>query len=306
MLRQVLFLGAGVFSLLGALGTPGHLHAQHSRASPHQGFNPGSRRGVMPGMGMDPRFRRGVMPGMRMDPRFRGGFFDPRFGRGRFDRFEDRFENRFGFGRFGRLEDRLENRFRIDSPFLRTNGGFFDPRVSMGVMSGTPASSPYGGASGGGGSYNSSGPSSSGGGGGSGGYPGGSSSPYDSPYAQSGMGGASPYGVQTAKTSSMDLLDAMGVPQADGRLSWPLGLRILPPAPKATALRNQIDALLGMAARQSAEGRVSPNLFREAGNAVNELHGLLRTRKDAIAASSTYNEADRFLDKLVKGLELLR
>jgi hypothetical protein len=150
--------------------------------------------------------------------------------------------------------------------------------------------------------------------GGSGGYGGGSarssnesSSAYGNPYqSENSMAGATLTSLQMAKSVASNVLDAMGLPNAGGRLDWPLGLRILPPGEKTVLLRNQIDALLGMAAIQSARGPVNPKLLQEASKAVNELHSLLREKRTAFEASFTYNEADRFLDKLAHGLKLLQ
>jgi hypothetical protein len=130
---------------------------------------------------------------------------------------------------------------------------------------------------------------------------------YVNPYAEFSAGGSvSYYRPRTAETEAINVLDAMGVPNADGRPSWPLGLRVLAPAQKTTTLRTQIDALLALAARQSAQGGVSPALVQEADNAVNDLHHLLRKKKDAFETRFTYNEADRFLDQLAKGVKILR
>src|SRR5262245_37722079 len=214
MLRRPLFFGVGALALLVALGAPGQLHAQRMRGGfPHAvrpgfhgGFRPGFHSGFRPGFhnGFRPGFHRGVFgspfgPGPRriFDPRFHHGFFDPRFGRGRFDR--------FGFGRFDRLEDRFANRFLFGSPFLGWNGGFFDPRVSMGLIYGTPAFGLYGGAYGGGGGYMGLGPGYDSGGGG---YPVAASSPYTASIQPG------DYASSYAQSWSMDLLDAMGVPNA--------------------------------------------------------------------------------------------
>jgi hypothetical protein len=65
--------------------------------------------------------RMGMQPSLT-PPGSNGGVFNPRFNRGRFDRFEDQFERRFGDGRFDRFEDRFENRSRFgrfDSRFNR-------------------------------------------------------------------------------------------------------------------------------------------------------------------------------------------
>jgi hypothetical protein len=110
----------------------------------------------------------------------------------------------------------------------------------------------------------------------------------------------------TAQAASANVLDAMGVPNTDGRLDWPLGLRILPPGEKAGVLRKQIDALLRMASNQAPDGKVSPQVLQEASDAIEELHDMLHQKKGAFSASYTYDEADRFLDKLAKGLKLLQ
>jgi len=126
------------------------------------------------------------------------------------------------------------------------------------------------------------------------------SADHPDPYAASTTGGAAPYPPQPAPTGSTNLLDTMGVANAGGRLSWPLGLRILPSGEKAEELRRQIDGLL----RQSANGPAAPRLLEATGTAVDELHGLLR-QKAAYLTRYTYDEADRFLRKLANGLKLL-
>jgi hypothetical protein len=94
MFRRFAYFGAGIFAILLSVSSPGQVHAQRSRGGtpmmrPRAGMNNGFMRNHN-------RFR----PGFGFDSRFRREAFDPRFGRGRFDRFEDRFENRFdrGFG----------------------------------------------------------------------------------------------------------------------------------------------------------------------------------------------------------------
>src|SRR5262249_51544376 len=79
---------------------------------------------------------------------------------------------------------------------------------------------------------------------------------------------------QSAKIET-NTLDALGVPTRDGKLNWPLGLRILPPGEEVEPLRRQIDALVKKAAEYSAEGRPDPRLIEEARQAVDELRGLL-------------------------------
>jgi hypothetical protein len=101
MFRQFLFVGSGVLAFLGVLMAPGQVDAQHSRGGSPHGFHSGFQQGF--------------------NPRFSGGFFDPRFSRGRFDRFEDRFENRF---RFGGFDPRFAGGF---VPGFGFTPGFFGP-----------------------------------------------------------------------------------------------------------------------------------------------------------------------------------
>jgi hypothetical protein len=100
-------------------------------------------------------------------------------------------------------------------------------------------------------------------------------------------------------------LDALGLPNQNGRLSWPLALRILPPDEETLTLRNQIDALVEEAAAQAVKGKVTPRIRAEATRAVGRLHELLHNEKSAFTSSFTYDEADRFLDQLANGLKKL-
>jgi len=104
MLRRFLFLSVGGLALLVVLAAPGQLHAQRMHGGMHGGFHHG---GFHHG-----GFGRPFGPGPRI--------FDPRF-------------NRFGFGRFDRFEDRFERRFGFDPRF---NRGFFDPRFNPGFVPG--------------------------------------------------------------------------------------------------------------------------------------------------------------------------
>jgi hypothetical protein len=100
-------------------------------------------------------------------------------------------------------------------------------------------------------------------------------------------------------------LNALGLPNQDGRLKWPLALRILPPDAETLALRNQIDALVGEAAAQAVKGKATPRIREEAIHAVGRLHELLHNEKSAFTSSYTYDEADRFLDQLANVLRKL-
>jgi hypothetical protein len=117
MFRRCLCLGGGILALVVVLWAPGRVQAQFRGGGPrpggmHTGFRPWFNSG----------FRSGSMPRSAFDTRFNGRFSNPRFGTGRFDRFE----NRFGSGRFDRFEDRFERRFN----------GFVDPRFMPGFTTG--------------------------------------------------------------------------------------------------------------------------------------------------------------------------
>jgi len=143
----------------------------------------------------------------------------------------------------------------------------------------------------------------------------GMATPYANPYAASGSGKTVPgsgAGQQQQQQQSQDksatsLLDALGVPNDGSRLTWPLGLRILPPAPETQTLRRQIDGLVRLLAQQAASGQVSSSTIQEASRAVDQLHARLRDRKDSLPTSAnTFHEADHFLTQLEHGLKALR
>jgi hypothetical protein len=103
------------------------------------------------------------------------------------------------------------------------------------------------------------------------------------------------------------LLIASGVPTAEGQLVWPVALRVLPDS-EAAPLRGQIDALLQTSATQAARGRPNTAVVEELGRATDQLRKLLarhREERGGLAATS-YEDAERFLDKLGGARTLLR
>jgi hypothetical protein len=103
------------------------------------------------------------------------------------------------------------------------------------------------------------------------------------------------------------LLTASGVPNDNGPLRWPLGLRILA-APGAGGLREQIGALFGEAVRQAAAGSVNPTLADEARQAVQKLRTLLREDRAERCGMplAVYQESEQFLNNLDRAGRLLR
>jgi plastocyanin len=103
------------------------------------------------------------------------------------------------------------------------------------------------------------------------------------------------------------LLTASGVPNDNGRLRWPLGLRILA-APETDDLREQIDVLFQEAARQAASGPVNSGLIQEMSDAVKKFRKLLLKDKAERFRMplAVYSESERFLDQLEHANQVLK
>src|SRR5207248_2112831 len=90
---------------------------------------------------------------------------------------------------------------------------------------------------------------------------------------------------------------SMGFLKDGGRLSWPLGLRSLPPADETRDLRSQIDTLMQDAVSQAANGKVDPGLLQELTGDVDRLQRLLVARANDLP-ENTYIDAKQFLNNL--------
>jgi hypothetical protein len=113
-------------------------------------------------------------------------------------------------------------------------------------------------------------------------------------YGQSGTGQSAPIAAAAL----------FGLPAENGRVEWPLGLRILP-TDESKALREQLELVLYFVATQAAEGKVN-RVFIDFGlEAVRDLRRLLRPRESTMHAV-TYTEAMRFLDRAEYGLTKLK
>ena len=176
-----------------------------------------------------------------------------------------------------------------NNPFSPASGS-----TGSGYAGGSSTGSGYGGGSGGGSATSQ--PTSGGYGSSSGGY--GSSSPQSYPYA---------IPASTAvQDASSPLINALGLPVAGGRMSWPLGLRVLTPATKAEALRRQLDGIIQLAA-SSNNGQLTPGAFELATDAAAQLRSMLRQKQGSAAmAESTYRDATDFLDRLEVALLALK
>jgi hypothetical protein len=134
------------------------------------------------------------------------------------------------------------------------------------------------------------------------GYGSGNSNPYTP-----GSGGATDTSMQkydyktwkAMRSATPQLLDTLGLPTAKGQLSWPLGLRMMAPAPEAEDLRQQINGLVQTLAYQVASGQVQSGTVEAATHATSELRRLWRKGQGSAAiAEQTARDANRFLDRL--------
>ena len=171
--------------------------------------------------------------------------------------------------------------------------------------------------------YGASGGGSGGGSGSSGGYGGGggysnqpSSSNTADPYqtyaskygsedeaystAIAGYGGKSD---QSKKTSEMGaILTAAGLPNKEGHLNWPLGLRLLRPDDETRDLRRQVDVLVQGIAFQQLSSQPNSAYVQQTEFALERLR-LLAERERHSLSSGTYREVERFLAKLDRFLK---
>ncbi len=235
------------------------------------------------------------------------------------------------FLREAAIDNAIVARAMASSPYT----GGYSPMMNMGYSGGYSPMS-YGSSYGGGYSPMSYGGGYGGGGGSGGGYSPSSygGSPYmgnyGSPPAQGGnySGGGShgdysggpDYGNggkkqksdytqvakrDTSRDASGKLLTALGVPNEDGKLTWPLGLRVLTPRSKTEELQDRIETLLFTAANQQESGKVNANLLDEAAGAVEGLQGMLKGRQSNMMPD-TYSAADQYLGKLRHAIKMLR
>ena len=92
------------------------------------------------------------------------------------------------------------------------------------------------------------------------------------------------------------ILKASGVPNQNGRVAWPLGLRLL----GAGSLMQQLEAQLRLAVEQVTAGGANPLLLDEIRLNVEALRQGLRADKEERFSMplATYEDAERFLQKL--------
>src|SRR5262249_34412249 len=101
-------------------------------------------------------------------------------------------------------------------------------------------------------------------------YMSGYGSNYTGGYGMSYIGGQYPSNTYNLANSAYltdrtqeTSLTVLGVPVERGRVQWPLGLRVLPPAKETKALRDQLDIVLPTVANQAVAGQTNTTLVRE-------------------------------------------
>jgi hypothetical protein len=99
------------------------------------------------------------------------------------------------------------------------------------------------------------------------------------------------------------ILNAGGVPNQDGQVAWPLGLRLL----RVDARLQQTEAQLRLAAEQVTAGGANPQLLREVRRNVEGLRQHLLADKERRFSMplAAYEDAERFLEALGKTPEIL-
>jgi len=94
----------------------------------------------------------------------------------------------------------------------------------------------------------------------------------------------------------------LGLLNAEGRLDWPLALRVLPP--ETRDLRQRIDVRAGEVQSQAAAGKVDAGLLRDASRDVEKLREILVDRADRLPVSEqAMTDAWRFIRNLRNALK---
>jgi hypothetical protein len=129
-------------------------------------------------------------------------------------------------------------------------------------------------------------------------------------YGGSGAAGNLDQGIPTASMQTTltpaNILSAIGVPNEDGRITWPFELRVMGPT-EVTGLRTQLEGLMRTVAMQAASGQVNPRALDAARRVVNRLDVLLLQDKERGGLGMTsFEDSDRFLHQLRDGLKLLQ
>jgi hypothetical protein len=96
-----------------------------------------------------------------------------------------------------------------------------------------------------------------------------------------------------------------GIVDAEGKVAWPLGLQIARPALETKTLRERIDGLVRVAAKQAAYGQVQPGIIDEAKQLLAELRTKFNDSRQDMP-ERTARDAGEFLTRLNTSLQSMQ
>jgi len=96
-----------------------------------------------------------------------------------------------------------------------------------------------------------------------------------------------------------------GIVDAEGKVAWPLGLQIARPALETKTLRERIDGLVRVAAKQAAYGQVQRGILGEAKQLLAELRKKFEESRQDMP-ERTARDADAFLTRLNTSLQAMQ
>jgi hypothetical protein len=152
----------------------------------------------------------------------------------------------------------------------------------------------------------------------------GSSSYMPSPYSYGGSGYGSPYGGSSygAPSSTPDptasippytpydiaskqqpVAASYGLPNENGKTTWPLAFRLMPPDKKHDLL-DKFEAQMKVVSEQGAAGKTNPVVLNEARRSIEGLQNWLKSRR-ADLAEGTFRDADTLLKNIDKTLRTM-
>jgi hypothetical protein len=109
--------------------------------------------------------------------------------------------------------------------------------------------------------------------------------------------------LATADTAKV--LNAIGVTNDRGQLSYPLGLQVLQPQTENLQLLDKIETLFQVMVNQEIKGELNARMVQATSAAVERLQAMLRARQSNMT-ENTYGEAQRYLETLRHALNVLQ
>ena len=130
-----------------------------------------------------------------------------------------------------------------------------------------------------------------------------SSYPQSYPYPMSYPSPMSPARREQPPAAEPTLL--AGMVDAEGKVAWPLGLQIVRPALETKTIRERIDGLVRVAARQAASGQHPRGVLDETKQLVGELRKAFDASRQDMP-ERTAQDADAFLTRLSTSLQSMQ